>query len=89
MISNSLKRIRKFCRSARPGRYNIYFIFTRWLTAAASTANAAALNLGGPATIAGLREKPKPFGQENGHVHFVVAFSYGSTRPHMCPLLCP
>ncbi len=38
---------------------NIYFIFTDCLPAP-SSAKAAALNLGGPKVILGLREKPKP-----------------------------
>lgn len=41
------------------GNQNIYFIFTVCLPAPA-TANAAALNFGGPKVILGLREKPKP-----------------------------
>lgn len=90
MISNSLKRIRKFCRSARPGRYSIYFIFTRWLTAAVSTANAAALNLGGPATIAGLREKPKPsLGRKMAISILLLAFSSWTTATAYVPFAIP
>ncbi len=43
----------------RPIDQNMYFIFTVCLPAPAST-NAAALKLGGPNMILGLREKPKP-----------------------------